>query len=64
MQCSDPHDKWKDHCKKKHVFKFKNDIKIKYRVIEVRHSNCGVWMPLTESDNKDSSDEDIADKPR
>ncbi|XP_046688452.1 uncharacterized protein LOC124374245 [Homalodisca vitripennis] len=32
-------DKWLDHCKKKHSYKFKNNLKINYKVVEIKVDN-------------------------
>lgn len=32
------HDKWLDHCKKKHACKVKNNLGIKYKIIEFKFS--------------------------
>ncbi|XP_046685902.1 uncharacterized protein LOC124371599 [Homalodisca vitripennis] len=36
-------DKWLDHCKKKHSYKFKNNLKINYKVVEIKVDN-GPWQ--------------------
>ena len=41
-------DKWIDHCKKKHAYKFKNNLKINYKVIEIKTGD-GPWKKYEES---------------
>lgn len=48
------HDKWVEHCKKKHSYKFKNNITIKYKVIAVKEGD-GPWTPYIESNEVASS---------
>lgn len=43
-------DKWLDHCKKKHIYKYKNKIDIKYKVIEEKIGD-GPWTKWTGEDN-------------
>ena len=36
-------DKWSDHCRKKHGYKYSRDMDIKYRAVEVKNSATGAW---------------------
>jgi len=53
IMCNTVHrqDKWPEHCKKKHAYKFKNNMNIKYKVVEVKEGN-GPFIPYTE-ENQD-----------
>lgn len=37
-------DKWQEHCKKKHLYKFYNKLDIKYKIIEMKQDGEG-WKP-------------------
>lgn len=41
-------DKWVEHCKKKHTYKLKNNLNIKYKIIEFREGNNGQWKRCSE----------------
>lgn len=43
-------DKWLEHCKKKHAYKLKNNIHIKYKITEMKEGN-GPWTPYELSGN-------------
>ncbi|KAG8247981.1 hypothetical protein J6590_050277 [Homalodisca vitripennis] len=45
VMCNTIHrkDKWLDHCKKKYSYKFKNNLKINYKVVEIKVDN-GPWQ--------------------
>lgn len=51
IMCNTVHrkDKWMEHCKNKHSYKFKNNIAIKYKIIEMKDAD-GAWKPYTDSD--------------
>lgn len=38
-------DKWIEHCRKKHVYKFKSNIDIKYKVVESKQGD-GKWEKI------------------
>lgn len=48
------HDKWAEHCTKKHTYKLKNNIDIKYKIIEVREGS-GPWKPYPEKSEQPSN---------
>lgn len=49
MLCNTIHrqDKWLDHCKKKHSYKLKNNLEIKYKKVEFKDGS-GPWKPWSE----------------
>lgn len=50
------HDKWLEHCKKKHLYKFKNNIDIKYKITEEKEGD-GPWMPYMGRGERSMDDE-------
>lgn len=46
VMCNTTHrqDIWVDHCKNKHHFKFKNNVGIKYKVVEFKEGGAQ-WKP-------------------
>lgn len=50
-------DEWIQYCKKKHVYKFKNNSEIKYKIIEVKFSDSQRWKPYTSKTNVASKDD-------
>lgn len=49
LMCNMVHrnDKWLEHCKKKHSYKVKNNIDIKYKITEIKEGD-GPWTPYIE----------------
>lgn len=43
------HDKWSDHCKKKHVYKTKNGLNINFKIIEEKEMGEPAWKPYVET---------------
>lgn len=56
VMCNTVHrqDKWQEHCRKKHAYKFKNNLKINYRVVEVKTGD-GPWQKVKETTASSSS---------
>lgn len=50
LMCNTVHrcDKWAEHCKKKHLYKLRNNLDIKYKIIETKDGG-GPWVPYRES---------------
>ena len=36
-------DKWSDHCRKKHGYKYSRNMDVKYKIVEVKNSDTGSW---------------------
>lgn len=57
------HDKWLEHCKKKHAYKVKNKLDIKYKIIEFKCSGEDQWKPYI-NDNLQAESEKLQESIR
>lgn len=52
VMCNTTHrkDKWLEHCKKKHAYKFRHNLNISFKMVEVK-SGDGPWVKYTDAES-------------
>lgn len=63
LLCNTVHrkDKWLKHCKEKHAHKYKNNLKINYKVIEIKTGD-GPWRKYATTDTTETAHQQLSDE--
>lgn len=46
------HDKWHEHCKKKHPYHVKQKLDVKYKIVQFKCANENKWTNVSATENQ------------